>query len=61
MTDAKLETAFLNLQEALLEKGVTLQFIKIDLPLYLKGMELDSYSGIGIKTVIHEDDAEVWG
>lgn len=58
---AKVETALLDLKYALQEIGVELQFIKINHQIPLGGNILSSLHGIGIKTVVHEDDAEVWG
>jgi hypothetical protein len=58
--DTKLETALLDLQYALLEKGVELEFIKVNAPVEIHGLELSELQGTGIKQVISERDAQVW-
>jgi len=57
---SNLETAILRLQNTLLELGIRLEHIKVDKPLYIDGKEVATLHGIGIKSIIYEDDATHW-
>jgi len=54
------ETAILDLFNALYDQGITLEHIKIDKPLQAQGGEIKTLHGIEIKTTIYEEDATHW-
>lgn len=50
MNSTKLETALLNLQYELLERGINIESIKVDSPLFIGGKPVHSIHGVGVKT-----------